>query len=62
MVKNLPADAAAAGDMGSIPRSGRSPKVGSSNAPQNSCLENPMDRGAWQVTVHWVAKNWTWLK
>ena len=39
-----------AGDLGSIPGSGRSPAEGNGNAPQYSCLENPRDRGAWQVT------------
>ena len=39
-------------DVGSIPRSGRSPEGGHSNPLQYSCLENPMDRGAWQATVH----------
>ena len=41
-----------AGDPGSIPESGRSPGEGNGNPPQYSCLENPMDRGAWQATVH----------
>ena len=45
-----------AGDMGLIPESGRSPGGGHSNPLQNSCLENPMDRGAWWATVHRVAK------
>ena len=46
---------------GSIPGSGRSP--GDNDKPlQFSCLENPMDRGAWRAPVHWVAQNWTWLK
>ena len=48
-----------AGDMGSIPRSGRSPGEGHGNPFQYSCLENPMDRGAWWATVHGVAKNQT---
>ena len=47
MVRNLPASA---GDSGSIPGSGRSAEVGNGN-PLQSCLENPMDRGAWQATV-----------
>ena len=42
--------------MGSIPVSGRYPGGGNVNPPQYSCLENPMDRGAWQATVHGVAK------
>ena len=47
------------GDLGSIPGSGRSPGEGNSNPPQYSCLENSMDKGAWQPTVHGVAKNQT---
>jgi len=45
-----------------IPGSGRSPGEGNGNPLQYSCLENPMDRGAWQDTVHGVAKNWTQLR
>ena len=45
-----------AGDAGSIPGSGRSPGVGKSKPLQYSCLENPMNRGAWQASVHRVAK------
>ena len=45
-----------AGDLGSIPGLGRSPKEGNSNPLQYSCLENPMDSGAWQVTVHEVIR------
>ena len=56
MVKNLPANA---GDAGSIPESGRSPGGGHGNPLQYSCWENPMDRGAWQGTVHGVAKSRT---
>ena len=41
-----------AGELSSIPGSGRSPREGSGNPLQYSCLENPMDRGAWQATVH----------
>ena len=48
-----------AGDPGSIPGSGRSPGEGNGNPLQYSCLENPMDRGAWWATVHGVAKNRT---
>ena len=47
-----------AGDLGSIPESGRSPGEGNSNPLQCSCLENTMDRGAWQGTVHGVTKSW----
>ena len=50
-----------AGDLGSIPRLERSTGEGNGNPLQYSCLENPMDRGAWQATVHGVAKSQTWL-
>ena len=50
-----------AGDLGSIPGSGRSPGEGSGNPLQFSCQENPMDGGAWWATVHGVAKSWTRL-
>ena len=46
-----------AGDTGSIPGSGRSPREGNGYPLQNSCLENPMDRGAWQATVHEVTES-----
>ena len=59
VVKNPPANAE---DVGSIPESGRSPGRGNGNPLQYSCLENPMDRWAWQATVHWVTKSWTQLK
>ena len=62
MVKNLPADAVDAGDMGSIPGLGRSPGGGKGNSLQHSYLENPKNRGAWQATVHSIAKNQTQLK
>ena len=45
-----------AGDLGLIPGSGRSPGEGNGNLLQYSCLENPIDRGAWQATVHGVAR------
>ena len=61
MIKNLPARAGDIRDAGSVPGSGRSPGGGNSNPLQYSCLENPMDRGAWQATVHGVAKTWTRL-
>ena len=48
-----------AGDQGSIPGSGRSPGEGNGNPLQHSCLENPMDRGAWQATICGVAKSRT---
>ena len=50
-----------AGDPGSIPESGRSPGEGNGNPLQYSCLENPMDGGAWEAAVHGVAKSQTWL-
>ena len=46
-----------AGDLGSIPGSGRSSGEGNGNPHQYSCLENPMDRGAWQATVYGGAKS-----
>ena len=51
--------ACSSGDLGSISGSGRSPGEGNGNPLQYSCLENPMDRGAWWATVHGVAKNRT---
>ena len=53
MVKNLPAMQ----EMPSIPGSGRCPGEGNGNALQYSCLENPMDRGAWRATVHGVTQS-----
>ena len=53
MVKNLPANT---GDTGSVPGSGRSPGEGNGNPLQYSCLEIPMDRGAWQATIHKLAR------
>ena len=50
-----------AGDLGSIPGSGRSPGKGNGNLLQYYCLENPMDRGAWKATVHGIAKSQTRL-
>ena len=61
VVKNLPANAGGAGNTGSIPGSGRCPGVGNGNPCQYSCLENSMDRGTWQATVHGVAKSQTRL-
>ena len=54
--------ACSAGDEGSIPGSGRSPGEGNDNPLQYSCLGNPMNRGAWQATVHGVAKSRTPLR
>ena len=62
VVKNLSANAGDTGDSGSIPRSGRSIGEEHGNPCQYSCLENPMDRGAWQDTVNGVAKSWTQLR
>ena len=59
MVKNLPANAGDARDMGLIPGSGRSPGGGNGNPLQYSCLKNPTDRGAWWAMVHRVAKSQT---
>ena len=55
-VKNLPANAE---DADSIPRLGGSPGEGNSSPLQYSCLENPMDRGAWRATVHEAVKSQT---
>ena len=60
VAKNLPASAGDARDSGLIPASGRSLGVGNGNPLQYSCLENPMDRGAWWVTVT-LAKSQTRL-
>ena len=62
VVKNPSANAGDIRDVGSIPGSGRSPGGGHDNVLQYACLENPMDRGAWQAKVHGVAKSWTQLK
>ena len=56
VVKNLPANAR---DLGSIPGSGRCPGEGNGNPLPYPCLGNPMDRGAWQATVHGATKSWT---
>ena len=61
MVKNLPANAEDTGDTGSVSGLGRSPGEGKGNPLQDYCLENPMDRGAWQATAHGVAKSQTRL-
>ena len=58
MVKSPPGNA---GDVGWIPGSGRFPGERNGNPLQYSCLENPMDRGAWWATVHGVTKSWTRL-
>ena len=59
VVKNLSANARDERDTGVISVSGRSPGEGTGNPLQHSCLENPMDRGAWQTAVHGAAKGWT---
>ena len=56
MVKNLPASARDAEDVGSVPGLGRSPGEGNRNPLQCSCLEIPTDRGAWRAIVHGVTK------
>ena len=61
VVKNAPANAGDLRDACSIPGLGRLPGEGHGNPLQCSCLENPMDRGAWQATIHRVAKSWTQL-
>ena len=61
MVKNTFANAGDIRDMGSIPGLERSPGEGHDNPLQYSCLENPMDRGAWWAAVHEVAKSQTQL-
>ena len=62
MVKNLPTKAGEVRHSGWIPGSGRSPRGGHGNPLQYSCLENPMDRGAWWAAVHGVAQSRTRLK
>ena len=52
VAKNLPANA----EVGLIPGLGRSPEKGNDNLLQYSCLRSPMDGGAWQASVHWVAR------
>ena len=62
VVKNLAVSATDTRNAGSIPGSGRSPGGVHGNPLQYSCLENPMDRGAWWATVHMVTKSQTRLK
>ena len=57
VIKNLPANAGDIRDVGSIPGLGRSSGEGNGKSLQYSCLENPIDRGAWQATVHGVAES-----
>ena len=62
LVVENPANAGDATEAGSIPGSGRSPEVGNGNLLQQSCLENPMDRGAWRASVHGTTKSQTQLR
>jgi hypothetical protein len=62
VVKNMPANAGDISDLGSVAGSGRSPGGGHGYSLQYSCLKNPMDRGAWQGTVHGVIKSRAQLK
>ena len=61
VIKNPLANAGVVKDAGSIPGLGRSPGGEHGNPPQYSCLENPMDRGAWRATVHKITKSQTRL-
>ena len=61
MAQTVKKSACGSGDPGSITGSGRSPGEGNSYPLQYSCLENPMERGAWRAAVHGVAKSWTQL-
>ena len=62
VLKNSPANAGDIADAGLIPRLGRSPREGHGNLLQHSCLEDPMDRGAWRAIAHRVSKSQTGLK
>ena len=62
MVNNPPANEGDISEVGWILGSGRSPGGGHGNPLQYSCLENPLDRGAWQAMVHRIAKSWIQLK
>ena len=59
--KNTLVNSGATGDLGSILGLGRSPEEGNGNPVQYSCLENPMDTGAWRATVHGVKESQTQL-
>ena len=59
VVKILVSNSGVTGDVSSIPGPGTSHRVGNGNPLQYSCLENSMDRGAWQTTVHGVTKSWS---
>ena len=60
--KNPAANTGDMRDLSLIPGSERSPGEGNSHPLQYSCLENPIDKGAWRAAVHGVAKSWTWLE
>ena len=62
VVNTLPVDAEDTRDVGLISGLGRFPRGRGCNLPQYSCLEDPMDRGAWQAIVHRVTKSWIQLK
>ena len=62
VVKNPSANAGDVRDKSSIPGLGKSPGEGNGNPLQYSCVENPMDRGAWRATVHRVRQSWARLK
>ena len=62
MVKKPAANAGDIREVGLIPESGRSPGGGNGNPLQDSCLENPMDRGDWRAIVHRVTNSWIQLK
>ena len=62
VVKNPPANAGDTRDGDLVPGMSRFPGAGHGSPLQYSCLENPMDRGAWRAKVHGVAKGWTRLK
>ena len=62
VVKNPPANSGDVIDVGLFPGLGKSPGGGHDNPLQYSCLEGPMDRGAWQAMVHRVTKSWARLK
>ena len=62
VVKNLPVNTGDIRDVGLIPGLGRSPGGGHGNPLQYSCVENPMDRGAWRAAVHRVTQSQTGLK
>ena len=58
VIKNPPANAGDTADTGSVPESRGSPRGGNGSLLQCCCLENSMDRGAWQATVHGATKSW----